>query len=106
MIHIHNLKKQFGAKIIFEEASAHIPPRARVGLVGPNGSGKTTLFRMLTGEEEPEGGSIVIAKGARLGYLKQEVWENPERSVLAETLAGFPELQALEQRLNQMEQEL
>jgi ATP-binding cassette subfamily F protein 3 len=106
MIHIHNLKKQFGAKVIFEEASAHIPPRARVGLVGPNGSGKTTLFRMLTGEEEPEGGSIVIAKGARLGYLKQEVWENPERSVLAETLAGFPELQALEQRLNQLEQEL
>ncbi len=106
MIHIHNLKKQFGAKIIFDEASAHVPPHARVGFVGPNGSGKTTLFRMLTGAEEPDGGSIVIAKGARLGYLKQEVWENPERSVLAETLAGFPELQAMEQRLNQMEQEL
>ncbi|MGH7494900.1 MAG: ABC-F family ATP-binding cassette domain-containing protein [bacterium] len=106
MIHIHNLKKQFGAKLVFDEASAHVPPHARVGLVGPNGSGKTTLFRMLTGEEEPESGSIVIAKGARLGYLKQEVWENPERSVLAETLAGFPDLQAMELRLMQMEQAL
>ncbi len=106
MIHIHHLQKQFGAKTIFDAASAHIPPHTRVGLVGPNGSGKTTLFRMLIGEEEAESGSIVIAKGARLGYLKQEVWENPERSVLAETLAGFPELQAMEQRLIQMEEEL
>ena len=106
MIHIHNLKKQFGAKVIFDGASAHIPPRTRVGLVGPNGSGKTTLFRMLMGDEEPDDGSLVIAKNTRLGYLKQEVWENPERSVLAETLAGFPELQAMEQRLIQMEQEL
>lgn len=106
MIHIHNLKKQFGAKIIFDGASAHIPPHTRVGLVGPNGSGKTTLFRMLIGAEEPDSGSLVIARGARLGYLKQEVWEDPERSVLEETLAGFPELQALEQRLIQMERDL
>ncbi len=106
MIHIQNLKKQFGSRLIFEEASAHIPPKTRVGLVGPNGSGKTTLLRMLTKQEEPDAGSIVITKGARLGYLKQEVWENPERSILAETLSGFPEVQALEQKLVQMEKQL
>lgn len=106
MIHIQNLKKQFSSRIIFDEASAHIPPKTRVGLVGPNGSGKTTLLRMLTGQEEPDAGSIVITKSARLGYLKQEVWENPERNILTETLSGFPEVQALEQRLIQMEQAL
>ncbi len=72
MIHLQNLQKHFGPKTIFDGASAHIPPKARVGLVGPNGSGKTTLFRMLIGDEQPDGGSIVIAKGARLGYFKQE----------------------------------
>ena len=106
MIHIQNLNKQFASRIIFEEASAHIPPKTRVGLVGPNGSGKTTLLRMLTGQEEADTGSIVISKGARLGYLKQEVWENPERSILTETLSGFPEVQALEQKLMQMEKQL
>lgn len=106
MIHLHNLKKQFGPAIIFGNASAHVPPKTRVGLVGSNGAGKTTLLRMLIGEEEPDSGSIVIAKGARLGYLKQEVWENPNRSILAETLAGFPELQKLEQELVEVEQRM
>jgi ATP-binding cassette subfamily F protein 3 len=73
MIH---LQKHFGPKTIFDRASAHIPPKTRVGLVGPNGSGKTTLFRMLIGEEQLDSGSIDVAKGARLGYLKQEVWDN------------------------------
>jgi ATP-binding cassette subfamily F protein 3 len=106
MIHLQNLQKHFGPKTIFDGASAHIPPKTRVGLVGPNGSGKTTLFRMLIGEEQFDGGSIVIAKGARLGYLKQEVWDNPDRSILAETMAGFPELQKLEQELSEMERQM
>ncbi|MCI0697643.1 ABC-F family ATP-binding cassette domain-containing protein [candidate division KSB1 bacterium] len=106
MIHLQNLQKHFGPKTIFDGASAHIPPKTRVGLVGPNGSGKTTLFRMLIGEEQCDGGSIVIAKGARLGYLKQEVWDNPERSILAETMAGFPELQKLEQDLTAIERQM
>jgi ATP-binding cassette subfamily F protein 3 len=106
MIHIYNLQKHFGPKTIFDSASAHIPPKTRVGLVGPNGSGKTTLFRMLIGEEQADGGSIVISRGARLGYLKQEVWDNPDRSILAETLAGFPELQKLEQDLTEIERQM
>lgn len=106
MIHLHNLQKHFGTKTIFDGAAAHIPPKTRVGLVGPNGSGKTTLFRMLIGAEEPDAGSIVITKGARVGYLKQEVWDNPDRSILAETLAGFPELQQLEQELTALERQM
>jgi ATP-binding cassette subfamily F protein 3 len=106
MIHFQNLQKHFGSKTIFDGASAHIPPKTRVGLVGPNGSGKTTLFRMLIGEEQCDGGSIIVAKGARLGYLKQEVWDNPNRSILAETLAGFPELQKMEQELTAIERQM
>lgn len=103
MIHIQNIRKQFGYNIIFECASAHIPPKAHVGLVGPNGSGKTTLLRMLIGEEEPDSGIIAIKRDVQAGYLKQEVWDNPNRSILAEILMFFPELQRLEQALTEME---
>lgn len=106
MIHIQNIKKQFGPKILFDEASAHVPPKTRVGLVGPNGSGKTTLLRMLIGEESPDSGKIVIKKDVRIGYLKQEVWDNPDRSILSEILSGFPELQQMEQTLTEMEREM
>ncbi|MBN2372973.1 ABC-F family ATP-binding cassette domain-containing protein [bacterium] len=106
MIYIQNIKKHFGHKTIFDSASAHIPPKTRVGLVGPNGSGKTTLLRILTGEEELDGGGIFINKGARAGYLKQEVWDNPDRGILAETLSGFPDLQKIEQGLIELERQM
>lgn len=106
MIHIQNIYKHFGQKVIFNGTSAHVPPGARVGLVGPNGSGKTTLLRMLVNEEEVDSGNIVIRKGASIRYLKQEVWDNPERSIIAEVLAGFPEIQKLEQALIEMEAQM
>ena len=106
MIQINNIKKQFGPRVIFDDASTHILPKRRVGLVGPNGSGKTTLFRLLTGEELLDSGNIVIGKEIRLGYLKQDVLSHPERSIIAEVLAGFPELQLLEQKIIDIEQQL
>ena len=106
MIHIQNIQKQFGPKIIFDGASAHIPPKTRVGLVGPNGSGKTTLLRVLMGEEDVDSGGIVVRKDARIGYLKQEVWDNPRRSILAEILSGFPEIQRMERELIKMEAQM
>ncbi len=106
MIHIQNIEKQFGPKIIFDKASAHIAPKARVGLVGPNGSGKTTLLRILACEEEMDGGNVVIRKDALISYLKQEVWDNPNRSILAEILAGFPGLQCIEQKMKEIERRM
>ncbi len=106
MIHINNLRKHFGPQVIFENASAHLKPNERLGLVGPNGAGKTTLLRLIIGDEHPDGGELVITRGTRVGYLRQEVWQNPDRSILAETLAGYPELQVIEQRLNEMESRL
>jgi len=65
-----------------------VPPQTRVGLVGTNGSGKTTLFRMLIGEEQPSGGSIVIANGARNGYRK-EVSSQQKALVRCQSDEGF-----------------
>jgi ATP-binding cassette subfamily F protein 3 len=73
MIHIDSLGKQFAARVLFKDASAHLRPGARVGLVGPNGIGKTTLIRMILGEESPDRGTIRKRPRLRLGYLPQEL---------------------------------
>jgi ATP-binding cassette subfamily F protein 3 len=73
MLQIEEVSKQFAARILFKEASAHLRPGSRVGLVGPNGVGKTTLIRMILGEESPDKGTIRKRPRLRLGYLAQEL---------------------------------
>ena len=66
-----NLKKSFGDKQLIENLSFKLPPGGIIGIVGPNGAGKTTLFRMITGQEEPDEGTIRIGDTAQLGYIDQ-----------------------------------
>ncbi len=73
MIHIESLTKEYPTKTLFDEASAHLRPETRVGLVGQNGTGKTTLLRMMIGEDDPDEGSIRTRPRLRIGYLPQEL---------------------------------
>jgi ATP-binding cassette subfamily F protein 3 len=73
MLQIESVQKQFSTKVLFDDASAHLRPHTRVGLVGPNGTGKTTLFRMILGEESPDKGTIRKRPRLRIGYLPQEL---------------------------------
>ncbi len=73
MLQIESVHKQFSTKVLFDEASAHLRPHTRVGLVGPNGTGKTTLFKMILGEESPDDGAIRKRPRLRIGYLPQEL---------------------------------
>ena len=73
MLQIESVHKQFSTKVLFDEASAHLRPQTRVGLVGPNGTGKTTLFKMILGEESPDNGAIRKRPRLRIGYLPQEL---------------------------------
>jgi ATP-binding cassette subfamily F protein 3 len=73
MLQIETISKQYATKVLLTEASAHLRPNSRVGLVGPNGAGKTTLFRMILGEESPDKGSIRKRPRLRIGYLPQEL---------------------------------
>ena len=66
-----NLKKSFADKQLIENLSFKLPPGGIIGIVGPNGAGKTTLFRMITGQEEPDEGTIRIGDTAQLGYIDQ-----------------------------------
>jgi ATPase subunit of ABC transporter with duplicated ATPase domains len=68
---VSGLTKAFGDKLLMEDLSFTVPPGAIVGVIGPNGAGKTTLFRMITGQEEPDAGTIKLAEAVQLAYVDQ-----------------------------------
>ncbi|RWX47020.1 ABC transporter [Candidatus Electrothrix communis] len=65
------IRKSYGDRILVEDLTFSLPPGGIVGIVGPNGAGKTTLFRMITGQEEPDEGSIRIGETVKLCYVDQ-----------------------------------
>ena len=71
VIEAKDLRKGYGDKLLFDGLSFSIPRAGIVGIVGPNGAGKTTLFRLITGEERPDGGSLRIGETVKLAYVSQ-----------------------------------
>jgi ATP-binding cassette ChvD family protein len=71
VIEANNLSKSYGDKLLFENLSFSLPPGGIVGIIGPNGAGKTTLFRLITGQDTPDGGSIRIGDTVKLAYVDQ-----------------------------------
>ena len=89
MIRLDNISKQNGHQILFIEASVALHRGEKVGLVGPNGAGKTTLFRMITGQEHPDAGSLRIGDTVKLGYVDQSRDSlDPDKSVWQEISGG------------------
>ena len=72
MLTISGITVRLGGRLILDGATAALPSRSRVGLIGRNGAGKSTLMRVIAGEAEPDGGSVDMPKGSRLGYIAQE----------------------------------
>ena len=71
VIQCENVKKGFGDTLLVDDLSFALPAGGMIGIVGPNGAGKTTLFRMITGQEEPDAGSIRIGETVKLTYVDQ-----------------------------------
>jgi ATPase subunit of ABC transporter with duplicated ATPase domains len=71
VIEAAGLSKAFGDTVLFENLSFSLPPNGIVGIIGPNGAGKTTLFRIITGLEKPDSGSIKLGEAVKLGYVEQ-----------------------------------
>lgn len=71
VIEFHEVSKGFGERLLMDKLSFQIPPGAIVGIIGPNGAGKSTLFRMLTGQEKPDSGEVVMGPTVKLAYVDQ-----------------------------------
>ena len=72
MLNLKDITVRLGGRTIIDGASAALPPRARIGLIGRNGAGKSTLVRVIAGLLEPDSGSAEMPRRARLGYIAQE----------------------------------
>ena len=87
------LTKGYGEVLLMEDLDFIVPPGAIVGVIGPNGAGKTTLFRMITGDEEPDGGSLALGDTVRLGYVDQSRDSlSSSNSVWEEIIGGLDEI--------------
>lgn len=96
MISVQNLSKQYFGHVIFNRISFGLSPRERIGLIGRNGHGKTTLFRLLTGDEQYDEGTIKIPKDYRIGYLSQHI-SFTKPTVLEEGCCGLRKSQKEEE---------
>ncbi len=102
-----DISQSFGSFDLFDGINLTIPNDGKIGLVGPNGIGKTTLLLILAGLMRPSTGSVHLAKGRRLGYLRQEAIEafaQRDNTVYAEMLSVFAGLQEQQRHLHEMEE--
>ena len=106
MIHLTDMTKQHGNRVLFKNASFQILAGSRTGLVGPNGAGKSTIFRLITGEESLDSGEISCAKKTVIGYFSQDVGEMAGRSALAEVVAASETTVQLGEQISAMEAQM
>ncbi|OGP29528.1 MAG: energy-dependent translational throttle protein EttA [Deltaproteobacteria bacterium GWA2_57_13] len=88
VIEAEGVSKAYGDHLLVEDMTFALPPGGIVGVIGPNGAGKTTLFRMITGQEQPDSGTIRTGETVALGYVDQSRTLDPEKSIWEEITGG------------------
>ena len=93
VVEARDLKKAYGDKLLIDDLTFTLPPGGIVGVIGPNGAGKTTLFRMITGQEKPDEGTLRLGETVKLGYVDQSRDSlNAKKTVHDEISGGEEEL--------------
>ena len=101
VIEAKNISKAYGDKLLFEDLSFTLPPGGIVGVIGPNGAGKSTLFKIITGKEQPDSGTIEIGSTVHLGYVDQSRDHlNPKHNVWEEISDGLDYMQVNKQDMS------
>ena len=88
VIEANHVAKSYGDIILYEDMSFVLPPGGIIGVIGPNGAGKTTLFRMITGKEKPDSGSIRLGETVKLAYADQSRPLDPAKTIWQEISGG------------------
>ncbi|MEL7833547.1 energy-dependent translational throttle protein EttA [Fodinibius sp. Rm-B-1B1-1] len=88
VIEANDVSKGYEDRLLIEEMNFSLPPGGIVGVIGPNGAGKSTLFKMITGEEEPDSGTIETGESVELGYVNQKRPLDPEKTIWEEISGG------------------
>ncbi|ASP20639.1 zinc ABC transporter ATP-binding protein ZnuC [Antarctobacter heliothermus] len=91
VIEVENLTKAMGDKLLIEDLSFSLPPGGIVGVIGPNGAGKSTLFKMITGQDKPDAGSIELGDTVQLAYVDQSRDDLSSNETVWEAISGGAE---------------
>ncbi len=105
-LRLSGVMRRFGARVLFEGVDLEVAAGDRVGLVGPNGTGKTSLLRIAAGIDAPDGGDRSLVRGARIGYLRQEIDPASGRTVRDEALTAFAAIDALEREMRELDERM
>ena len=101
VLEANGLSKAYGEKVLFEDVSFTLPPGGIVGVIGPNGAGKTTLMRIITGQEQPDSGTMNVGETVELGYVDQSRDAlDPEKNVWEEISGGDEHIMVGDRKLN------
>ena len=93
VVEARGLKKAYGDTVLFDDLTFTLPRGGIVGVIGPNGAGKTTTFKLITGEEKPDAGSLRLGDTVEVGYVDQSRELDPNKSVFDEITGGVDELE-------------
>ncbi|MBM3608060.1 MAG: energy-dependent translational throttle protein EttA [Alphaproteobacteria bacterium] len=88
VVDFEGVNKGYGERLLIENLTFKLPPGGIVGVIGPNGAGKTTLFRMITGQEKPDSGSIALGESVQLGYVDQSRDALDDKKTVWEEISG------------------
>src|SRR6187551_3711385 len=101
VVEAENLRKGYGDNLLIEDLSFTLPPGGIVGVIGPNGAGKTTLFRMITGQEQPDAGTLRIGDTVQMSYVDQSRDAlDPDKTVWEEISAGMEQIKVGDRWMN------
>ncbi|MBN2486670.1 MAG: ABC-F family ATP-binding cassette domain-containing protein [Bacteroidales bacterium] len=106
MISVENISLHFGGRKLFDSITLMVGSNDRIGLVGKNGAGKSTLLKIITGEQKPNEGNVVIPADISLGYLPQQLACADRFTVLEETMTAFSEINTLEKEIEHLNNQL
>ena len=101
-----NISKSYGTKEILNAVNFHIEAKEKIAIVGINGAGKSTLLKIITGEEEPDNGTINLAKDVSIGYLAQHQEQYYKQTIYEELLSAKKDVIKLEATLRQLEKDI
>ena len=102
LLNVQGVTKEFSGERLFEPVSFIVRDHDRTAIIGPNGTGKSTLIKILLGQEEASSGQVIISKNVKIGYLSQDVIENPDNTLYEEALSVFRSLMEEEKKLSEL----
>src|SRR5580765_1052077 len=103
LLGLQNVTFEFGARTLVEDATWHIQPNERIGLIGYNGTGKSTILKLLAGEYQPSRGTIERSRETSIGYLHQDLLSfDTNESILKVALGAFEKVLKLEKEIEEL----